>query len=334
MTGGIELMLQYADFVNKINRVVFNGGLRLNAIENPQDISTIVTVQDKRISKLFLTVGIDCHMGVQHERPGSYSEEMDSPERTNVLELDEFDPIDGTGDLKFSAYGKPYGATNLVSRLRRCSRTEPFVPIAGMIFDFIDEMVLLGDSNCVELYKVDGEKFVRIQYKLRSGEWRHGEPIRIGKRVAYPHQGFDKFLDYLKNEKKLDLHIVTVGGAGRAAEQLFRTNMTVPRGTLADYEDTAIDVFFNYQGDHKTWDLDPTLAIHRPLIVTRPTDVYGNPLTANAATKVLNPGAWHLNGYLYSARGRTLHQLMAQCSRDFEQEIGHRYRVLDAKIES
>lgn len=334
MTDGIELMLSYADFVNRINRKVFRGGLRLTAVENPQNISTIVTVQDKAISRLFLTEGIDGIRGVQHERPGSYSEEMDSPERVNALEIDELDPIDGTGDLKFSAdSGNPYGATNLVSRLRRGSTSDPFIPVAGMIFDFVDEMVLLGDEGAVGLYKVDGERLTPVPYNLRQSEYRQGEPIRIGRRDAYPHQAYEEFLNFLKDEKKLNLVVVRIGGAGRAAEQLFRTNMLPETSDVpADYRNTAIDVFFNYQPDHKTWDLDPTLAMHRKLGVTTPTDVYGNPLTANAAEPQLKPGAWHLNGYLYSARGPTLHGLLAQAALDFEQAIGNRYRVLDAKF--
>ncbi|MBI2543309.1 MAG: hypothetical protein HYW24_03925 [Candidatus Aenigmarchaeota archaeon] len=331
MSNGIELMLPYAPFVHKINQKVFRGGLRLNAVENPNDISTIVTVQDKAISRLFLVDGIDGYRGVQHERPGSFSEEMDSQWRLTEFEIDEEDPIDGTGDLKFSAdSGKPYGATNLVSRLVRNSDDEPYRPVAGMIFDFIDEMVILGDSTAVGLYRVDGENFVPIRYKLQSSEYRSGEPIRIGRRDAYPHQAYDEFLKFLRDEKKLDLVVVRIGGAGRAAEQLFRTNMKPEGDVPSDYEDTAIDVFFNYQPDHKTWDLDPTLAMYRALGITQPTDVYGRQLTANAAAPQLKPGAWHTNGYLYSARGPTLHKLMAQCARDFEREVS--YKVIDAKI--
>lgn len=337
----LQEMRQYALFVDAINREVFKGGLGLNALENPHDISTIVTIQDKAISRLFLQDGIDRFEGVQKRRPGSFSEEMDSAERANAPEAVQLDPIDGTGDLNKSTHPdyaefrrqngitKPYGATNLVSMLERNSTSEGFVPTTGMIFDFVDEMVLLGDGETIDLYRIDNGRFISIPFKLRQREYKQGEPIRIGKRVAYPHEGFDKFLQYLKDEKKAELQIVTIGGAGRSAMQLFRTNMDADGPVPDDYKDTAIDVMFNAQTDHKTWDLDPTLAMYGPLRVTRPTDVYDKELTANASAPELKPGAWHQNGYLYSARGRVLHHLMAVWARDFERDTG--YRVLDAK---
>lgn len=321
----MEEMRRYALFVNSINRQVFRGGLRLNALKNPGDISTIVTVQDMTISNLFLNEGIGLFEGVQAEYSGAFSEEMDSPYRTEALEAIQFDPIDGTGDLKFSAdSGKPYGATNLVSKLERNSTSEPFTPTAGMIFDFIDELVLIGDGSTTELYRMDpgGGLLMSIKFDVRQMNYMEGEPIRLGIRTAYPHEGFDAFHSYLRDEKKDDIRLVTVGGAGRMAMQLFRTNMNPEGGVPADWDETAIDVMLNYQDDHKTWDLDPTQVIRKPLKVTKPTNVYGGRLTANAAAPELKPGAWHTKGYLYSARGQYLHDKMASYALDFEKDTG------------
>lgn len=331
MTERLQEMRDTARFVNAINREVFRGGLRLHALENPVDISTIVTVQDNAISRMYLQDGIGEFEGVQRRLPGSFSEEMDSPQRRSALKAYELDPIDGTGDLKFSAdSGKPYGATNLVSRLERQDISHPFTSTAGLIFDFVDEMALLGDGYEAELCKVDGNRLVKIPWKLNYRPYMDGEPIRIGKRDAYPHEGFDAFLRYLKDGKKLKLEVVRIGGAGRGALQLFRTNMDTDGPVPDDYKKTAIDVFFNYQPDHKTWDLDPTLAMHRCLNVTTPTSVYGNGLDANAALPpysgskdAFDPLAWHKKGYLYSARGTELHTLMANAAKDFERDTGH-----------
>ncbi len=352
----LEEMLHYANFMNAVNHKVFYRGLFLQTVGDSLDISSIVTAEDNDISRLFLQEGIDVYSiterpqkssqlgpsyrlypsyhfdSVQKTYPGSFSEEMDSPERTNALELVQLDPIDGTGDLKFFAdKGKPYGATNLASKLKRPSIQHRFKPVAGMIFDFVDGIVILGDSETVEIYRVDEANMEKVPYRVKQRPYRPGQPIRIGKRFAYPHEGFDEFLKYLRDEKKRELIIVPTGGAGRAAEQLFRANMDVPKTAVPeDWDDTAIDVFFNCQTDHKTWDLDPVLAIYRKLGASEPTDVYGNRLRANAAYAKLTPDAWHLNGYLYSARGSNLHQLMAQFARDFERDTG--YFVLDKAL--
>lgn len=338
----LEDMRQCALFVDAINREVFRGGLRLNALENPGDISTIVTVQDRAISRLFLQEGIGKWPGVQMALPGSFSEEMDSQGRAKELTVIQLDPIDGTGDLNKSTHPdyaefrkrtgivRPYGATNLVSKLERRTADEPFTSTSGLIFDFIDEVALIGDGETAELYRAENGKLTPIRFRLQQRNYRVGEPIRIGKRVAYPHEGFDEFLRYLREKKNLNLKVVTIGGAGRAALQVFRTNMHPDGAVPNDYRDTALDVLFNAQPDHKTWDLDPTLAIYGTLGVTKPTDVYGDPLTANAAVPELRPGAWHTNGYIYSARGKGLHDMMAQYARDFEHDTG--YCVLDAKL--
>lgn len=332
-----QRLYERARMISAIHKEVFKGGLALQAVSNPYDISTIVTVQDNAISRHYLETGIDGFPAVQQELPGSFSEELDSVFRTTVEEAEQLDPIDGTGDLKKSTstdpkdvefrqkYGitQPYGATTLLSILARDNTDQPYISRGGLILDPIARTAILGTEARVELYRAEADQLVPVAYRLQHSEWQSGERIRIGKRVAYPHAGFDAFLEYLQ-AKGVDLEIMTVGGAGRMAEQCFMTNMEVEDLELKEeFAKYAIDVVVNTQADHKTWDLDPTLAMREALNVTMPTDVYGEAPIANAAAKDLKYGAWHTKGYIYSARGQALHNFMAEQVRAFERDTGY-----------
>ena len=80
----------------------------------------IVTEADKKVSQYLLDGGIQGIAGVRKQYPGSFSEEDDSPERLQVAEIYQIDPIDGTGDMVDTYKSSNVkGPTTLVSKLIR-----------------------------------------------------------------------------------------------------------------------------------------------------------------------------------------------------------------------
>ncbi|GEM_PF-2660377 len=303
--SNFDEMVGMLEHVGRINRVVTlpfvqkKTGLRI--LDQGQDHGMIVTEADRNVSAYLLDGGLEGTPGVRQSYPGSFSEESDTPERLSALELIEVDPIDGTGDFvdTYSA-ARVVGPTTLVTKLQRSSPDQPFRPVAGFIFDILHGIALLSDGKDIGLYKLKDGKLLDASYKLVQPEpWNSTRPVRINRRLSYPQLTFDgPFMDYL--QKNMHIERVPVGGAGIFALQVFR-NFVEPTDDLGrDFRDLEhLTIGFNAQPDWKTWDVDPTEVIATALGFPPRTDIYGQPLRANAANPTLRD-MHHTTGYVLS----------------------------------
>lgn len=264
----------------------------LQVVSHGADHGMIVTEADLNVSKSLLGP-------LRENYPGSFSEEDDSAQRLKSTEIYQVDPIDGTGDFVDTYQSsKVTGPTTLVSRLKRKSLTDKFVPVAGLIFDAVHEIALVSDGTEVGLYKVRADGKIE-EVKFEGTEPKKGDKVKINRRVSYPQLTFDgPFMDYLKAQG-INVQRVNVGGAGIFALQVFR-NYIQPKQSVPGFSDLeALTIGFNAQPDWKTWDTDPTEVIANALGLPKRTDIYGCLLTANAANEKLSD-MHHKTGYILS----------------------------------
>jgi hypothetical protein len=301
-------MIKTAENVALVNRAVVLPFIQkkygLQVVDQGSDYGQIVTIADQKVSQYLLNGGIKGIVGQRRRLEGSFSEEDDTPLRLHALELDQDDPIDGTGDLvKTYQTENVMGSTTLVSRLIRQSPTERFTPAAGLIFDNITETVLVSDGHDIGLFKVNEDgKLREAKYeRMQPEEWRIGRPIRINRREAYPQHNYDEFRMLVSIPANAHVEPVPVGGAGRIAMQFFRNYIQPTDKWGADFAKLEpIDICFNAQPDWKTWDTDPTEVIANALGLPPRTDIYGDPLTANAANRSLKDMV-HTTGYVLAS---------------------------------
>lgn len=278
----------------------------------------VVTEADLNVSRFLLNGGLG-HNGFRERYPGSFSEESDSEDRVKALSILQLDPIDGTGDFvdtyKLKKVTPP---TTLVSKLTRNSLQEQFSPVAGFIFDVVNEFALLSDGKNVGLYQVDeGGRLREIKYERTEPEHTESDTIiKINRRVSYPQLTFDgPFMGYLRN-KGLNIKQIPVGGAGIFALQIFRNYIT-PLEHVEGFSDLeTLTMGFNAQPDWKTWDTDPTEIIANALGLPRRTDIYGSGLIANAEAKTLKE-MHHTTGYVTST-SRGFQDILVSSAVEFE----------------
>lgn len=305
MTNEYDQMLHYLEFVSKVNRKYTLPFIQkktgLNIVNKGEDHGMIVTSADLNVSKALLD-GFEGSEGFRDVYPGSFSEEDDSKTRQYCYDIIQVDPIDGTGDMVDSYKGKKItGPTTLISKLGRNGLHDYFSPKAGLIFDIVHEIGLISDGVNVGLYKINVEgKVEDVKYELTRPTWKYGDKVRINRRISYPQLTYDgAFMDYLRSNK-IDVEIVPVGGAGIFAMQVFRNYIQPTSDNGKDFADLEkIDIGFNAQPDWKTWDTNPTDVIADALKMPERKDIFGRPLTANAALSSLKE-MHHTTGYVLS----------------------------------
>lgn len=310
----------------------------LKILTKGDDHGEIVTEADRKASQYLLDGGIKGVLGLRQRFRGSFSEEDDSPERTSALEIFQVDPIDGTGDFSDTYQsGRAIGPTTLVSRLRRSSIKDTFVPVGGIIFDTLYQHAVVSDGSKIGLFSVDKRgKLQDVDFELKSPEWNNGQTLRLNRRVCYPQLVFDgPFKEFLRREYGVSLENVNVGGAGTFAMQFFR-NYIQPTSTngqsFASLE--PITIGFNAQPDWKTWDTDPTEVIASALGLPERTTIYGEPITANANAPDLR-GMHHSKGYVL-APSRSLRDMLTEAAIRFKERnpdanlLGKDYGYKDA----
>ncbi len=316
MVDNYTEMVNMLERVAKINQIVTIPFIQkktgLQIVSEGQDHGMIVTEADLNVSSALLNP-------LRKSYPGSFSEEDDSPQRLQALKIYQVDPIDGTGDFVDTYQSsKVTGPTTLISKLTRTSPQEKFTAVAGMIFDIVHGIALLSDGKQIGLYSVgeDG-KLVDVPYERTAPELKPGNPVRINRRVSYPQLTFDgAFIDYLR-KKGFNIQRVNIGGAGIFAMQVFR-NYLQPKQNVPGFSDLeTLTIGFNTQPDWKTWDTDPTEVIANALSLSSRTDIYGNPLTANAANEKLS-NMHHKTGYVLSTN-ESLRNSLVQAAKDFEE---------------
>jgi hypothetical protein len=258
------------------------------------------------VSRKLLNDGFAGFDGLRSTYKGSFSEEDDSLDRLHSTTIFQLDPIDGTGDMVDTYQSKmPTGPTTLISKLTRDygdGTLGAFKPVSGIIYDVLHEFGIVSNGKDIGLYKMtpDG-KLKSIPYELTLPTWKEGDTVRINRRVSYPQLTFDgPFMDYLRNKVGLKIEVVPVGGAGIFAMQVFRNYIQPKDSSGKDFADLQpITIGFNAQPDWKTWDTNPTEVIADALGMPMRTDIYGNPLKANAANPTLKD-MHHTTGYVLS----------------------------------
>jgi hypothetical protein len=358
-------MVEVLGSVARVNRAVTRPFIEkktgLKIVSEGKNFGEIVTVADVGISEALLDgspkLGVS---GLRSRYPGSFSEEQDSPERTTSLAIYEVDPLDGTGDFK-----KTYGSRNvippttLVTKLERKNVNDPFVPVAGLIFEIVHEYVLVSDGEEVGFFAMTEDGNVeRIPFNFAFGEaWWTGDsetgamPVRLNRRESYFQYNFDlafaRFLPYDGSR----VTQVRVGGAGMQALHVFRNYVVPVKPVLGQPAWSAvtaflnlnpIDISFNCQPDWKTWDTDPAIPIataiakehrraeHGSDFCKEPFfagDIYGNPLTANAAAPTTKD-MWHRTGTVLTTSDQLSWALCSQAKR-FERETKRRLLDID-----
>lgn len=314
-----------------VTRPVIEKKTGLTIVSAGKNFGEVVTNVDIGVSDALLNGGIPGVEGLRSRYPGSFSEEQDSAERLNATAIYEVDPIDGTGDFK-ETYNtdRVMSPTTLVTKLVRDSVSDPFRPVAGMIFEIVNEYALIGDGKRTGLFVIRSDSSI-IEAPLRTVHPQYecsGHSIRINRRFAYPQDVFDKlFPEFLKGKITPDLlEPILVGGAGMQALQYFRKQVE-PAGpgaeAFANLE--PIDVVFNCQPDWKTWDTDPARIIAKGMPFS--CMVYGsvfdeNAIEPNAAAPTLAE-MWHRSGCMLGESpdydSWALPMLLRQCAKEFQQ---------------
>lgn len=333
-----EEMVEVLKDVVKVNRAVTRPYLEkktgLKVVSKGRDFGEIVTEADIGISDALLNGhGVKGITGFRQRYLGSFSEEQDYPlERQSALILLQLDPMDGTGDFK-----KTYQTENvmppttLVSKLVRNNVQNSFRPVAGIIFDIVNEVALVSDGSEIGLFAVSTDgiphsiTFRRLEESITwSAMWHDGDTIFINQRTAYPQNNFDReFINFLQTYwpvHRIVVKQVPVGGAGIIALQLFR-NVIQPV-KFSDIPSFAnlrtINICFNAQPDWKTWDTNPTDVIADALGLPPRTTIYGDPITPNAAAPSLKE-MHHTNGYVLSTDVR-LQAMLCERARAFQEK--------------
>jgi hypothetical protein len=318
-------MLDQLSAVSQINRAVTIPFIQkktgLKVISQGANLGEIVTEADKKVSQYFLDGGLKDIVGVRLTYPGSFSEESDAPARLTALDLYQNDPIDGTGDMvKTYQTERVMGPTTLISRLQRPNANNSFMPKAGMIYDILGDTAIVSDGSKAEIYRITETGELReVKWNYQSPEWSTSKPIRINKRVSYPQNNFDQdFINFIR-QNGLQVIQVETGGAGIAAMQLFRSYMQPDSNEVPAFSSLMpIDILFNAQPDWKTWDTDPSKIIGRYFGLQLERDIYGQPLTANAAAPTLKE-MHHKTGCVLST-SRLLEDTIAELAVKFERK--------------
>ncbi|MEN9552355.1 MAG: hypothetical protein RI935_732 [Candidatus Parcubacteria bacterium] len=258
-TEMVEWVLPQVVAVNRaVTRPVIEKKTGLRMLSTGSDFGQIVTHVDVGVSNALLDGGVPNVEGLRTRYSGSFSEEKDSPKRVSSLVIYQVDPIDGTGDFQ-----KTYNTqqvmppTTLVTKLSRKSVTDPFVPVAGMIFEILNEYAIVGDGTRTGLF-VAGKNVVNEVPIRKASPRSTGLPLRVNRRFSYPQDVYDnKFPQFLK-EHSCDIQQVAVGGAGMQMLHFLRHIFEpADSGAGAFLSLDPIDVIFNCQPDWKTWDTDP-----------------------------------------------------------------------------
>jgi hypothetical protein len=281
-----------------VTRPVIEKKTGLKVVSSGEDFGQIVTNVDIGVSNALLNGGIQGVEGLRSRYPGSFSEEQDSPVRRSSLEIYEVDPIDGTGDFQ-KTYNTPsvMSPTTLVTKLIRESVDDPFRPVAGMIFEIVNQYAIIGDGTSTGLFVAGKDGVVQIPIqKIPPSDVK--VPLRINRRFSYPQDVYDnefpKFLEsYLYNVQQ-----VAVGGAGMQALQFFRSIFEpADSGAEAFSALKKIDVIFNCQPDWKTWDTDPAMVIARAWDCVLLDNIENNYFVSppNAAAEKMTD-MWHRHG--------------------------------------
>lgn len=327
-----EMVNVVLPWVAKVNRAITWPVLQkktgMDVVSAGKNFGEIQTNLDVGISKALLDgapkLGIS---GLCAMYPGSFSEEQDSLERMKSLVIYEVDPLDGTGDLKKTYQtNNVMSPTTLITKLERKSVADPFAPVAGMIFEVLNEYALVSDGHRLGLYKIAANGATeRTPFDFWwSGDERTGHfktersVVHLNRRYSYPQNNYDIEFKKFCDEIRLPIIQVPVGGAGMQALQFFRQYINPPEGKLIAFEKLeGIDMIFNCQPDWKTWDTDPANIIAEAIANRDQVcmelrgfkndknklfgwpkldkDILGKPLTANAAAPDLK-GMWHCSG--------------------------------------
>jgi hypothetical protein len=110
-----------------------------------------------------------------------------------------------------------------------------------------------------------------------------------------------------------------IGGAGRAALQIFRNYLEVKDGNGGFFNNLErLTILFNAQPDWKTWDVDPIAVIAKALNMYGGTDIFSKPLTANARAGTKD-GMIHKTGYALSI-SQQLHGIMTEYANQFSKK--------------
>ena len=291
-------------------------GKGVKVVSQGADFGEIVTEMDMSASDIILN-------GLRADLPGSFSEEDDSPERTRVLELWQVDPCDGTGDaVKTANSDRVVGPTMLVSLLRRSSITAPFRPVGALIYDVLGEYGVVSDGKTLLLGKpCSGGEWVRVLHRTHRSV---GVTVSIPKRISYPqnhaHNFFPDFMRWMGFLPTLNQ--VEVGGAGDQALRLVRASIAPvdPSDVPAFARLRPVDAVFNAQPDWKTWDLDPLQVIAEALNYSWTSDIYGQPLRANACANA--PAGMHHTTGCVITRWRSLSETLVTMARKYEEAYG------------
>ena len=264
-TEMVKWVLPQVIAVNRVvTRPVIEKKTGLKVLSSGEDFGQIVTNVDIGVSNALLNGGISGVEGLRSRYPGSFSEEQDSPVRRSSLVIYEVDPIDGTGDFqKTYNTSSVMSPTTLVTKLVRESVDEPFRPVAGMIFEIVNQYAIIGDGTSTGLFVAgkDGVVQIPIQKISQSGV---KIPLRINRRFSYPQDVYDNEFPKFLEQYGCDIQQVAVGGAGMQALQFFRGVFEpADSGAEAFSGLEKIDIVFNCQPDWKTWDTDPATVIAR-----------------------------------------------------------------------
>ena len=348
-----EMVNVVLPWVTRVNRMitwpVIRKKMGIEIVSKGRNFGEIQTDLDIGISQVLLDGAPKLDIaGLRSMYPGSFSEEQDSLERTTALTIYEVDPLDGTGDFK-----KTHQTTNvippttLVAKLERGSVNDLFVPVAGMIFEILNEYALVGDESKIGLYKImpDGSiknipfEFEWHEEKLTGHHLAGNSVVRLNRRHAYPQYNFDVAFKEFCDKSRWGVIQIPTGGAGLQALQFFRQYIHPTKGTLTAFEKLEeLDVVFNCQPDWKTWDTDPSQVIARAIAkqnyeqcksrvytedYRRPrleTNIFSHPLAANA-TAVSLKDMWHRSGCIMTG-DRTLEDCMLQAADEFMKITG------------
>lgn len=319
-------MLEVLELVVKVNRAITLPVLEkksgLTIVSHGKDFSEVVTQTDLNVSAALLDGGIQGLSGLRSECPGSFSEEQDTKDRLTALRVRQVDPIDGTGDWVASCRsGDVFSPYTLVSKLERKNVSDPFETVAGLVFDTLHQFALVSDGHQLGLFLVDESGTTcKLDYELitpPAWSWSEDEILYINRRVAYPLLTFDgPFIDYLRGQG-IKVQTVEVGGAADMGLRVFR-NYLKPKGPGMEwfYQLQPLTICFNTESVWKTWDTNPLDAIASALGLPPSTDMYGQPLEANAAAPLLTD-MFHRTGYVLST-SQALQQRLCELASEFE----------------
>jgi hypothetical protein len=308
----ISLLEQIARVNAAVTLPVLQKKTGMTVVSAGTDFGQLQTNIDLGISGNLLNGGLG-YAGFRQRHPGSFSEEDDDAtvrlSATTVLQVD---PMDGTGDFKKTySTGAPIGPTTLVSKLVREDTSQPFRPVAGIIFDIIDGIALISDGSRLGLYCIKDGKVRDVKFELAEPQTRSDGLVAINRRYSYGQTTFDgPFMNFLY-DRGIFVQQVAVGGAGTQAMHVLR-NYVQPTGAGAEgfARRTPISILFNAQPDWKTWDTDPNEPFAEVLGLAGRTDIYGEALKANAANPTLKD-MHHTAGYVLSTSSQLRDSLTA-----------------------